>query len=88
MKMYTVTDNAANMKAAMQQLSPEKFKSMHCCAHSLQLVVNDAVEAFPEFCRVIKKAKVIVNHFHKSAKDSHKLTEIQKKLNLRLGLFT
>ena len=82
-KIYTVTDNAANVKAAMRRLSPEKFKSMYCFAHTLQLVVNDAVEAFPEFRRVIKKAKVIVNHFHKSAKDSHKLTEIQKKLNIK-----
>ena len=83
LQIYTVTDNAANVKAAMRRLSPEKIKSMFCFAHTLQLVVNDAVGAFPEFGRVIKKAKVIVNHFHKSAKDSHKLTEIQKTLNIK-----
>jgi predicted small metal-binding protein len=82
-KIYIVTDNAANMKAAMRRLSLEKFKSMYYFAHTLQLVVNDSVEAFPELRRVIKKAKAIVNHFHKSAKDSHKLTEIQKKLNIK-----
>ena len=82
-KIYTVTDNAANVKAAMRRLSPEIFKSLYCFAHTFQLVVNDAVEAFPEFGRVIKKAKAVVNHFHKSAKDSHKLTEIQKTLNIK-----
>ncbi|CAB3983865.1 zinc finger BED domain-containing 4-like [Paramuricea clavata] len=67
----------------MGRLSPEKFKSMYCFGHTLQFVVNDAVEAFPEFRSVIKIVKVIVNHFHKSAKDSHELTEIQKKLNIK-----
>ena len=83
MKIYTVTDNAAHVKAAMRHLSPEKFKSIYCFAHTLQLVVNDAVEAFPQLGRVINKAKMIVNHFHKSAKDSHKRTEIQKILNVK-----
>ena len=82
-KIYTITDNAANVKASMQRLTPEKLKSLYCFAHTLQLVVNGSVEAFPEFGRVIKKAKVIVNHFHKSAKDSHKLSEIQKTLNIK-----
>ena len=67
----------------MGRLSPEKFKSMYCFAHTLQLVVNDAVEAFPEFRKVIRKAKVIVNYFHKGATDSHKVTEIQKRLNIK-----
>ena len=79
-KIYTVTDNAANVKVAMRRLNPEKFKSLYCFAHTLQLVVNTAVETFPEFGRVIKKAKAVVNHFHKSAKDSHKLSEIQKNV--------
>ena len=41
------------------------------------------MEAFSEFEGVIKKAKAKVNHFHKSANDSHKLTEIQKTLNIK-----
>lgn len=82
LKIYTVTDNAANVKAAMRRLPPEKFMSMFCFAHTLQLVVNNAVEAFPGFGRVIKKAKLIVNHFKKSSKDTHKLSEIQKSLNI------
>jgi hypothetical protein len=42
-KIYTITDNAANVKAAMRRLSPETFKSMYCFAHTLQLVVSDAI---------------------------------------------
>ena len=57
--IYTVTDNAANVKAAMRRLIPEKFKSLYCFAHTLQLVVNSAVEAFPELGGVIKKAKAV-----------------------------
>ena len=56
-KIYTVTDNAANVKAAMRRLSPEKFKSLYCFVHTLQLVVNDAIEAFPEFRRAIRGRK-------------------------------
>ena len=59
MTIYTVTDNAANVKAAMQRLNPEKFKSLYCFVHTLQLVVNSAVEAFPELGGVIKKAKAV-----------------------------
>lgn len=36
------------------------------------------MKVFPEFERDIKIAKVIVNYFHKSAKDSRRLTEMKQ----------
>ena len=37
MKIYAVSDNTANVKAAMRRLN---FKSLYCYAHTLQFVVN------------------------------------------------
>ena len=71
-----VTDNATNMISAANVLS---LRHVPCFAHTLNLVVKDAIAANNEISGVIAKVKAIVSHFHHSAKATDKLQDTQKK---------
>ncbi|XP_049300483.1 E3 SUMO-protein ligase ZBED1-like [Anopheles funestus] len=72
-----VTDNASNMKKAASELELPHFS---CFAHSLNLVVQDAIEN--SIKSTIDEVRRITTHFKHSALASQKLHEIQ--LNLKL----
>lgn len=64
-----VTDNAANMKAAVA-LMPEAIKHYPCFAHSLNLVLKNSIQNCSSRVvkEVIAKAKALVTFFHHSPK--------------------
>lgn len=71
-----VTDNAANMKAAIRLIN---YEHLPCIAHTLNLVVRAGLQD----CgleELIKKIKAIVGHFHKSSIAAKKLIAMQEQL--------
>ncbi len=74
-----VTDNAANIVAAVRL---NGWKHIPCFAHTLNLVVQDALTADPILSVIQKKCRDIVTYFHRSCKATERLTSIQVRLNL------
>lgn len=74
-----VTDNAANMKAAVRLTGFEHFP---CVAHSINLVVRAALRE-DDININIKKIKAIVEYFHRSPVASKKLSSLQEQLRPR-----
>lgn len=74
--VMVVTDNAANMKAAIRLLRIDHF---HCIAHTLNLVVRAGLQVF-EVENILKKIKIIVEHFHRSPVATKKLISMQEQL--------
>ncbi|XP_036346574.1 zinc finger BED domain-containing protein 1-like [Rhagoletis pomonella] len=72
----SVTDNAANMKAAIRLA---KIEHLPCVAHTLNLVVRAGLQD-SEIERLIKKIKAIVEHFHRSPVATKKLITIQEQM--------
>ncbi|XP_055522567.1 E3 SUMO-protein ligase ZBED1-like [Wyeomyia smithii] len=70
-----VTDNATNMRATANIL---KIRHVRCFAHSLNLVVQNAIAN--SVAEVVEKCKGIVKFFKKSSHASAKLREMQVKL--------
>lgn len=75
-----VTDNAANMAAAVRMLP--LVSGVRCFAHTLNLIVKNALCAIPEIDDVRKKSRKIIKYFKASHVATEKLTEIQDILNL------
>lgn len=71
-----ITDNAANMKAAVTELT---LRHLGCFAHTLNLVVTDAISA--SIGAKLDKAKSIVQYFKRSSSALAKLREMQTSLN-------
>lgn len=74
-----VTDNAANMIAAARVCG---WMHLSCFAHTLNLVVTDAIKADDDLIRVKQKAKNVVSFFNHSANATDRLGEVQKQLSL------
>ena len=75
-------DNAANMVSAMRIAKVEDFG---CMAHTLQLVLHDAL--FTVFSQstvetIVKKSRRIVTHFKHSEQASHHLADCQKSCDV------
>eukprot|EP00102_Acyrthosiphon_pisum_P007844 XP_003243557.2 PREDICTED: zinc finger BED domain-containing protein 1-like [Acyrthosiphon pisum] len=68
-----VTDNAANMKAAIEKC---KWRQLSCFAHSINLVVQSGLMSIEH---VTKKVKDIVTYFKKSLHGLSKLQELQRQ---------
>jgi hypothetical protein len=71
-----ITDNGANMVKAGRDTFG-KNKQIFCFAHTLNLVVKDAIEAVPEFQDIIIEVKNIVTYFKQTVKAADKLREVQ-----------
>lgn len=70
-----VTDNARNITGAIKLTG---WPHLPCLAHTLNLVVQDALKLIhPIQC----KAKKIVEHFHRSTTAATKLTDMQSQMN-------
>ena len=71
-----VTDNASNVTSAVSKLG---LTHIPCFAHTINLVVNGAIQAVNSVSNIKKKVKSIVTHFHCSVKSTDKLEELQLK---------
>jgi hypothetical protein len=81
LKVMAVSDNASNIQAAISKL-PHLCTPLNCFDHTLQLVINDAVKNCVQIQQTITKAKAITCHFKHSTKNTKKLLEIEKQLDL------
>jgi hypothetical protein len=70
--VLAVSDNAANIKSAIQNRTPWKF--FGCYAHTLNLIVGDALKLVDN---LIGNVKTIVSHFKRSATATSKLMNFQ-----------
>ncbi|XP_026825051.1 zinc finger BED domain-containing protein 4-like [Ooceraea biroi] len=59
-----------------------KYESLGCVAHTLQLVINDALFTEQRIEEVIKNCRKIVGHFRHSEQVSRKLKNCQKQCGL------
>ena len=85
--IYVVTDSGANVKKAMQQLQQEgryKVEWRACFAHTLQLVVQAALNSrlVSDLSKLLAKSREIVGHFRRSPLASEDLRQTQEQLNL------
>ncbi|XP_074030331.1 E3 SUMO-protein ligase ZBED1-like [Leptinotarsa decemlineata] len=71
-----VTDNAANMKAAIRLTN---YEHLPCIAHTLNLVVRAGLQE-SDLEALIKKIKAIVEYFHRSPIANNKLIAMQDQL--------
>lgn len=74
-----VTDNAPNMGLAVTQVGVERIR---CLAHSLQLVLKDALSGEEKINEMITKARSIIGHFSHSTSGRKILTDMQKSHNV------
>ncbi|KAK3866824.1 hypothetical protein Pcinc_027668 [Petrolisthes cinctipes] len=74
-----VSDSGANMLAGIRHAG---FKQIPCLAHTLSLVVKDALNGTSGLNEIVKKCSSICSFFHHSSKSSDKLKEIQRQLGL------
>ncbi|XP_076660133.1 zinc finger BED domain-containing protein 4-like [Halictus rubicundus] len=68
---YFVTDNAANIVKAVR-LSPT-WQRIPCFAHTLQLVIKDAIKPCRDLISTLQKCRAIVRYFHRSPAANEKL---------------
>lgn len=80
MQIIIVSDNAANIQAALSRLP--KYIPLNCFDHTLQLVVSDAVKHCNELREAILKAKTISTHFKHSSQNMKKLLDLEKQMGL------
>ena len=79
-KVYRgVRDNAANMICAMHIV---QITDISCMAHSLQLVIRDALFSQSSVEALIKKSRRTVTHFKHIEQVCRKLEDCQKKCNV------
>jgi len=69
-----VRDNAANMICAMEKAG---IADLGCLAHTMQLVLHDAVFTQSSVETVVKKARKVVTHFKHSEQANRHLEEYQ-----------
>ena len=75
-----VTDNASNMKAAINSLKG-RFRGLwrwvSCTAHSINLVVKGSIAACPDLYHIIQKLKDLVGYFNHSDLATAKLNGLR-----------
>ena len=74
-----VTDNATNIVAAVRHTG---WTHVPCFAHTLNLVVSEAIKAETKIHQLRKSCRDIVSFFHFSIEASEKLKEIQLQLGI------
>jgi len=55
---------------------------IHCFAHTLNLVIQEAIKADLSVTHIKKKYKDVMTFFHHSVNASEKLKEIQRQIGL------
>ncbi|KAG8174443.1 hypothetical protein JTE90_014230 [Oedothorax gibbosus] len=76
-----VADNAANMKNAITVHLNLPYQP--CIAHTLNLVVEDALKVSDTFKDLLQKCRGIVGHFKSSVTSTSKLKNAQIQLNIQ-----
>lgn len=76
-----VTDNAANMKKAV--INDLKKPHHPCVAHTLNLLVQDAIKDNEELNKLLTKCRAIITYFKQSTKAVYKLREVQNQMRLQ-----
>ncbi|KAJ8877603.1 hypothetical protein PR048_022058 [Dryococelus australis] len=71
-----VTDNGANIKKAIGIL---KKPHLSCVAHTLNLIVNDAIND-TDLAPILKKFLALVSHFKSSSTAAEKLRNMQRQM--------
>ena len=74
-----VTDNASNIVAAVKITG---WTHVPCFAHTLNLVVSEAIKSDENVTDLKKRCKQIVTFFHQSVKVAEKLKEVQCQIKL------
>lgn len=72
-KLYIVTDNGRNIRAAVKKL---KWHERSCFAHTLQLAIHDAKQECPELSALCKKGRSIVGHYKHSPAAQKRLRDV------------
>lgn len=73
-----ITDNAANMRKAVYDTFGSN-KHVPCFAHSLNLMIQDAISSTQELKLIIQKVKHIVTFFKRSVNATDVLKKLQKE---------
>lgn len=76
-----VTDNDAKYVKAIKDVL--QWNHYRCYAHTLQLVIKDALSEVLYIGSLIDKFRAIVTHYHHSPKATSNLTEIQKTVGFK-----
>ena len=74
-----VTDNASNIVAAVKITG---WIHVPCFAHTLNLIVSEAIKSDETVSDLKKRCKQMVTFFHQSVKATEKLKEVQQQLKL------
>jgi len=72
-------DNAASIACAMRMAKVESFG---CMAHTLQLVLHDALFSQTSVKNVVKKSRRLVSHFKHSKQASRRLADCQQSCDV------
>ncbi|XP_076301646.1 zinc finger BED domain-containing protein 4-like [Lasioglossum baleicum] len=73
--IFFVTDNAANIVKAIRL--NRTWERIPCFAHTLQLVIKDAIKPCSELVTLLTKCRRIVRYFHRSSAANQKLKREQ-----------
>ena len=72
-------DNASNIVAAVKITG---WTNVPCFAHTLNLVVSEAITSDENIRNLTKRCKQIITFFHQSVKGTEKLKEVQCQIKL------
>ena len=73
-----VSDNAANITAAIKLTEWILTFAFRCFAHTLNLIAQDSLKLVKP---IIQKVKVIVEYFHRSTHAAEKLKSLQEQFS-------
>nr|XP_039250111.1 zinc finger BED domain-containing protein 4-like [Styela clava] len=75
----TITsDNASNV---IKALKDGEIFNIRCMAHTLNLIVHDAIRSNIDVKDIVADARSLIAHYNRSSRDARALRECQKRLN-------